>query len=158
MGVKRMVLEKVLLQDLKEIVEIITEEFPFSPFDFESLKAKLKDETFELLKLAENEELIGFIEIELMEDDVARINGLAVKEEFKNKGFGKKILKEALKHLKEEEIETAIVFVKQENKKAKELYKKTGFEFIGLFQEEGSGTIIEQMVFEFGEEKPGYVS
>ena len=56
------------------------------------------------------------------------IDDLIVNRKFQGQGYGKQILLWALEHMKTERV---ILHVADWNKKAIELYKKTGFEITG---------------------------
>lgn len=153
-----MKLEKVTETDLAIVSQLIQEEFPYALFDVNMLAKKLQDESFYLFKLVENDEFLAFIEVEIVEEDIARINGLAVKPEHRKKGYGKELIEKSIEFLKEKGINIVSILVKQDNEKAKELYKKLGFEFVGLYQDEDNGTIVEEMMLELDKGKPSYVS
>lgn len=97
--------------------------------------------------------MLGFIEIESLEEEIARINGLTVKPEFRNKGIAKKLLEFALQLLKKEGVQRVLLLVKQGNEAAKKLYTEAGFYFIGMYHRDLDQAVVEELELDFEPKK-----
>ena len=62
--------------------------------------------------------------------------GLSVKTEKQNRGYGTLLLKSALERLKEEGFSSVVLHVSESNLRALHIYKKLGFQNIGLRKNE----------------------
>ncbi|MBO4494547.1 MAG: GNAT family N-acetyltransferase [Clostridiales bacterium] len=99
------------------------EALDIKPYDF------IQDDSFfdsgmeNVYLLVENGEIIG--SVALKKDE---IDDLIVNRKFQGQGYGKQILLWALEHMKTERV---MLHVADWNKRAIELYKKTGFEITG---------------------------
>ena len=81
--------------------------------------------------LLKNNEIIGFIIFSLQAGECEILN-LCIKSEEQNKGYGFKLLKEALQYAKNHNIDTAFLEVRYSNKAAINLYNKVGFNELGV--------------------------
>ncbi len=82
-----------------------------------------------IIGLSKNDDLIGFVTyLACLEE--ARILNIAVLKEFQNKGYGKKLLIEALKDAKNNNLRYAMIDVRVNNLKAVSLYTKLGFRIL----------------------------
>jgi ribosomal-protein-alanine N-acetyltransferase len=153
-----MKIEKIKEQDFQEIISLIKAEFPYISFNVDKVKERLSTGRIFLFKAAEKQKLLGFIEIELLEGKVARINGLTVKEEFRNKGIAKKLLDYAVEFLKKKSMQRILLLVKEKNAAAKKVYNEAGFSFIGMYRRELDGAVVEEMEFDLKPEKGGQLS
>lgn len=147
----------VSAEDIGTVKKLLEENSPViggPPYHLEE-KIGLKD--FLILKFTEKDQFIGFIEVEINENE-ARITCLAVEEKFRHRGFGLEIIKTALEELKCRQVERVFLFVSSSNIAAKGLYEKAGFGFVGLFQDNESGESVEEMEIEFEGPAPSYVS
>ncbi|MAG22373.1 MAG: hypothetical protein CL943_03680 [Candidatus Diapherotrites archaeon] len=153
-----MKIDKASEKDLPEIIVQIQQEFPYVERTEQELREKFGNELVIIFKAVEGEELLGFIEIEFFEGALARINGLSVKESKRAKGIGKALLHFTKERLNEEGIERIILLVKQSNKRAKQLYEKEGFEFVGLYHRKLDNDVVEEMELDLDTSEPYYVS
>ena len=85
----------------------------------------------------------GFIELEFLDDLTARINGLAIKNESRKKGYAKKLIDFALTFFELTGIEEVNLLVKKSNIPAKKLYESKGFYLTGLHEKKIQGESIE---------------
>jgi ribosomal-protein-alanine N-acetyltransferase len=145
-------IKRVEESDYEEIISLIKKEFPYVSFDQEKIRKRIESNSIFLFKAVEGKEMQGFTEIELLEGNLARINGLTVKEEFRNRGIAKKILDFALDFLREKKVGRILLLVKQRNEAAKKLYKEAGFEFIGMYHRELDNEEIEEMELDIAPE------
>ena len=131
-------------KDLPEILEMVKEEFPYTGFTLKRFKEKLDDERIELFKLSGKEGLLGFIEIEWLEEAVARLNAVVVKKEFRGQGLGQQLSQKALGHLLAKGAQSIILLVDKENTVAKKLYQGLGFNFLKDHEKKIGGKAVEE--------------
>ncbi len=153
-----MKIEKIEEQDFREIISLIKAEFPYISFKVEKIRERISTGRIFLFKASEKGKLLGFIEIELLEGKVARINGLTVKEEFRNRGIAGKLLDFAKKFLKEKGMHRILLLVKEKNKAAKKVYKEKGFSFIGMYRRDLDNAVVEEMELDLEPEKGSRLS
>ena len=153
-----MKIEKAGGKDLSEISGLVSKEFPYVQRNGDELRQKIASGAIEILKAVEGKRLLGFVEIEFLEADIARINGMSVKEDARRKGVGKALLKAAKERLKKRGMKRTLLLVKQANKNAKELYENEGFSFIGLYRRKIDNAVVEEMELDLQQESPDYVS
>ena len=122
--------EAVKRKDLSEILGMVKQEFPYTGFTLKRFEGKLADDRIELFKLSGKEGLLGFIEIEWLEEAVARINAVVVKKKFRRQGLGQQLSQKALGHLLAKGAQSIILLVDKENTVAKKLYQGLGFNFL----------------------------
>ena len=99
------------------------EALDIQPYDFIQDDSFFEEGMENVYLLLENGEIIG--SVALKNDE---IDDLIVNRKFQGKGYGRQILLWALEHMNTERV---ILHVADWNKKAIELYKKTGFEITG---------------------------
>ncbi len=155
-----MQIREVKEADLPEIVSLIKEEFPYAAIDLAKIRERIASKKIFVFKAVERRILLGFVEAEMIAQDVARINGLTVKPEFRKKGIAAGLLEHMLSFLRERGAKRIMLLVKQSNEEAKQLYKQKGFRFMGLYQREIDQSVVEEMELDFSAsgEKPSYVS
>ena len=78
------------------------------------------------IEYIENNISIGYLEYSLIYDRI-EIDNILVKEEFRNKGIGTKLLEYLIEYSKENKIENITLEVRISNTIARNLYKKMGF-------------------------------
>ena len=153
-----MEIREVEAKDLGKIVPLVRGEFAYVLLNEKKMLEKLENEKIFMFKIVEGNEFAGFIELEILEGEVARINGFALEEEFRGKGFGKELLDYAIEFLKEQGIKIVKLLVKRENETAKKIYREAGFGFIGLYPKKLGGYVIEEYELELEREAPKGVS
>lgn len=136
-------------RDYPEVLELMRKEFPYVHFDEGKIKERIESSTIFLFKAVEGKKLLGFIEVEIMKGEIARINGVTVKPEHRNKGAAKKLLEHVIEFLKKKKIERVLLLVKEKNEAAKKVYKKAGFNFIGMYHRELDQAVVEEMELDF---------
>lgn len=123
------------LRDLtKNLVEELGQEFDPKRFDW-GIRRRLYDPLQRhgiLIALDEEEnKVVGMIIAELRIDPFGTSEGYIkqffLKENFRGKGYGKKLLEKALEHLKKIKVEKVKVNLREEAKKASDLYKSMNF-------------------------------
>lgn len=122
-----MKIEKASGKDLPEILSLIQKEFPYLEMDEEKLEERLLHPNIFIYKIEKGKKLSAFVDFEILLNSVGRITGVAVLEEFRNSGFGKKLVSFAVERLKEAGCRKILLIVAKENKKAISLYESFGF-------------------------------
>jgi len=155
-----MEIKQIEEKDFQEILSLIRKEFPYVAISVEKIKERLESKRIFVFKAVESGELLGFVEAEILEEDIARINGLTVKPEHRKKGAATALLEKMLEFLEEKGIKRVMLLVKQSNDEAKKLYSQKGFRFMGLYQREIDRAMVEEMELDISEkgETPSYVS
>ncbi len=149
---KKMTVKKIDKGDYKEVIELIKSEFPYVEFDEGKIRERIESNKIFLFKAVEGKKILGFVELEILEGNIARINGLTVKPESRNKGVAKELLDYAIKFLKEKKIARILLLVKEKNAAAKKIYKEAGFSFIGMYHRELDQAVVEEMELDLGSE------
>lgn len=149
-----MVIEKIGKKDIDEISALIKKEFPYVWANPKSLENRLKHSEIFVFVSREKNELTGFVDFSLVQA-IGRINGFSVKEKFRKKGYGQKLLQFAVEFMKENGAEKIHLLVKTENAVAKKMYKTAGFHFTKMHPKKIDGSMVEEMEIEFknGKEK-----
>jgi len=144
-GVKKMTIKKIDEADYSEVIGLIKSEFPYVEFDEKKIRKRIESNKIFLFKAVEGKKILGFVELEILEGNIARINGLTVKPESRNKGVAKELLDYAIKFLKGKKIARILLLVKEKNAAAKKIYKERGFDFIGMYHRELDSEVVEEM-------------
>jgi ribosomal-protein-alanine N-acetyltransferase len=155
-----MQIEPIAERDLPEIISLIKREFPYVEIRIEKIRERIASRRVFVFKAVENKELLGFVEAEMLAPSIARINGLTVKPEERNKGIATALLEHMIDFLQSKGAKRIMLLVKQGNDEAKKLYETKGFKFMGLYQRQIDQSIVEEMELDLGtkEESPSYVS
>ncbi|MCX6799319.1 MAG: GNAT family N-acetyltransferase [Candidatus Diapherotrites archaeon] len=155
-----MQITRVEEKDIPEILALIKKEFPYFQVGLEKIRERITSGRIMALKAVEKNALLGFIEAEFLEEGIARINSLTVKPEHRKEGVATGLLEEMLKQLELKGIERVLLLVKQSNNEAKKIYQQKGFQFVGLYQREIDGAVVEEMELDLhlGEGSPSYVT
>lgn len=140
-----MKIKEIEESDYAEVIALIKEEFPYVEFNEAKARERIESSKIFLFKAVEGKNLLGFIETELLEGEIARINGLTVKPNYRNKGVAKKLLQHTIAFLKKKKVERALLLVKEKNEAAKKLYKEAGFRFIGMYHRPLDDAVVEEM-------------
>ncbi len=146
-----MKIQKACLEDEKELLEIASKEFPYISEEQKRFEHKLENGQYLIFKAVVSKKIIGFIEIEIIEDNeisenkTARVNGLAVKKEFEGKGIGQKLLEIGIQESIKIEIKKITLLVLEQNKKAQQIYSKAGFEFLETYPKQIDENKVEEM-------------
>ena len=144
--------------DLDEITPLVKAEFPYTQIDENKMRGKLENENIFMFAAVDNGSFLGFIEIEILEPETARINGLAVKPESRGDQVGKHLLDYGIDFLRERGIKTVKLLVKEENAGAKALYTQAGFDFVGMHPKKLDESVVEELQLSLETEAPKGVS
>lgn len=139
---------KALEKDAEELSLQISEEFPYTEANSQNLKARMKRPVIRLFKCVEKGKIAGFLEMEMLDGvfGVWRINGLAVKKEFRKKGFGEKLAEFAVSFAQKQDATQLLLLVRPDNSIAKKIYSRLGFENSGFWKSPINGKKAEEWV------------
>ncbi len=137
-----MKISKVVKEDFDEISCLVKEEFPYTKKKMNSVERRIKDGSI-IFTAQENNFFLGFIEFKVISSS-AKLLGLAVKKEFRKKGAGKKLFDFLIDYSKKNNLKKIFLLVKEDNLKAKKLYKSKNFIKTGFLQKKIEGSKIEK--------------
>lgn len=125
-----MLIRRMTLEDIPAVVEIEKACFslPWSEKSFEDSLSR--EDTVFLVSLAD-EYVTGYMGLYLSFDE-ASVTNVAVSPEFRKKGYGEALVTAAKEFAKEAGVESIFLEVRQSNAPALSLYKKLGFEELGI--------------------------
>ena len=109
--------------DLQEISLLISKDFPYVKRGPGKFREMVAGGQVVIFKAVEGGKIAGFSEVQFIGGEIARINGLSVKESLQGKGIGAKLLDHTIKFLKGQKVERIVLLVKQSNERAKAIYK-----------------------------------
>jgi len=99
-----------------------------------------------------DDEMIGFLVFGKSRDDdkpdYGEINGIYLRKEYWDKGFGKKILEFAMEELKQMGYDNIIIWTLEANQRARQFYKKNGFVIDGTTKEVEYGRNLKLVRYE----------
>lgn len=87
----------------------------------------LDDENIIILAYYINEIIVGYILIRRTSNNTCLLDGLYVEKEYRNKGIGKSLLKEAISRIKNMNVKYVDINVMYNNIIANHIYEKLGF-------------------------------
>ena len=87
----------------------------------------LDDENIIILAYYINKTIVGYILIRKMANNTCLLDGLYVEKEYRNKGIGNLLLKEAISRIKNMNVKYVDINVMYNNIIAKHIYEKLGF-------------------------------
>ncbi len=119
-----MEIQKISPQEINEVNAIIEKEFSYLKMPTQKLKDRSNDPNVFIFTARIQSELAGFIDLSITYN-IAMLNGFGVKENFRKRGIGKKLLQFGINFLKEIGVEQVRLLLKKENTIEKKLYKKT---------------------------------
>lgn len=87
----------------------------------------LDDENIIILAYYINKTIVGYILIRKMANNTCLLDGLYVEKEYRNKGIGNSLLKDAISRIKNMNVKYVDINVMYNNIIAKHIYEKLGF-------------------------------
>lgn len=133
---ERVTLRPMTLDDVEQAHAIDVMSFSL-PWSARSFRFELTENTNAVLWVAELTEgswphrLAGFIVVWIVVDE-AHIGTIAVHPDFRRQGIGQRLLVRALEDAVEKGARTALLEVRRSNMGAQELYRRFGFEVVGV--------------------------
>ena len=120
----------------KEIYPIFIlsrEYFPYANFSSDEIVRRIESEKYVYLVARIKGKLAGYLDYEIMEDH-AKILGLAVLSECRNKGVAKALVNAALNAIQASGFRRVFLFVAKDNEVAQKVYKEFGFTCFGTLE------------------------
>lgn len=137
-------ISKANQEDVDWINSIIKKEFPYTHLTPKKISEKISSKDYLIILTKQDKNKIGFAEIQyLFNGKKARLNGIFVLQEHRNKGIGKKMIKHLIRKLKKNKINELFLLVKKENEIAKKLYKSIDMIFDRIHDKKIEGSTIE---------------
>jgi ribosomal protein S18 acetylase RimI-like enzyme len=136
-------IKNMSLEDAYDLLEVLDFAFPYVTFDKSTLENKIKSNNFYMIKHHQNNIMTGFLELEFLEDNVARLNAIFVEEAWRGQGFANKLMKSAVHECKRRRIHKIFLLVKEKNDAAKHLYTKRKFKFAKMHDKKLDGSKVE---------------
>ena len=127
---EKLIIRQMSLDDLDEVCAI--EDASFSiPWSRNSFTEALADESNFLFVCVVDGCVVGYVDTWCVLDE-ATITNIAVREDFRGRGIGAMLLKEALDEAGRRDISAVTLEVRKSNAPAIRLYEKFGFESVGI--------------------------
>lgn len=123
-------IDKMTVKDLESIKDILISDFD-DFWNYNILKDELKSENSKYIVAKFDNKIIGFSGIKVFVDN-ADIMNIVVRKNFRNKGIGTVLLENLLTLSKKLGLNSLSLEVNEKNIPAINLYKKLGFENIGI--------------------------
>ena len=133
--------------------------FPYTQLDLEKIRERMECGGYCYLAALWQGHTVGYVDFEVKEG-YAQVLGLAVLEEFRNKGIGTKLLQKTISAARAEfkrrgiKLERIDLMVLEENAAARRLYEKIGFERKGILDRELYGKRVLVYSKPLSESKP----
>jgi tRNA threonylcarbamoyladenosine biosynthesis protein TsaB len=144
---KNIEISSMTLENLNQIANNLISDFDeFWTYDI--LKGELNSENSNYIIARFNHEIVGFAGIKIMLDE-ADIMNIVVKKDFRNQGIATLLLENLIHLSKELNLNSITLEVMEENYPAIHLYKKLGFEQIGLrknYYKDKNGLIMKKQL------------
>ena len=128
-NLKKVEISEMNIDDFNKIENIIQDEYEF--WNSNILKSELLKSSCKYIVAKEADEILGFAGIFVTLDDVQIMN-IVVKKNKRRMGIGNILLKNLINLAKQTNLEILTLEVNSNNIPAQNLYKKFGFEVIGI--------------------------
>lgn len=115
------------LEEIKENLEVDFDDF----WNYNILKEELSSDSSKYIVAITKSEVIGFAGIKFALDQVDIMN-IVTRKDYRNKGVGTLLLRELISICKEFKANSIFLEVSEDNEPAIKLYKKLGFENVGI--------------------------
>lgn len=125
-----MIIRKLEIDDLHDILEI--ENICFSvPWSEDAFKAELNNDKTYYNCVEICGKVVGYAGLWKIIDE-GHITNIAISPEYREKGYGKELVKDILKFCENNNINSITLEVRESNEAAINLYEKFGFEAVGI--------------------------
>lgn len=123
-------IKNMTLEHLENIKDVLNSEFD-DFWNYNILKEELNSQNSCYIVALLNNEIVGFAGIKFIVNE-ADIMNIVTKKTFRNKGIGKLLLENLIQLSKSLNLTSITLEVNEENAPAIHLYKKFGFEILGI--------------------------
>ena len=125
-----MEIKEMTISDLDSIADNLQTNYD-DFWTYTVFKSELENNNSKYIVAKQNNEIVGFAGIWIA-IDIAHITNIVVKKDLRKQGIGTILLQELIKLCKELKMNEVTLEVNENNSKAINLYKKFGFEQVGL--------------------------
>ncbi|MFH0922434.1 MAG: N-acetyltransferase [Candidatus Micrarchaeota archaeon] len=119
-------------RELYSITAMTRDFFPYTGFTFDTIVERMQNPDIQYFVALADGHSVGFVDVEMQTDGSAKILGLAVLKEWRNKGIGKLLLEKALEVAMENKAKSVVMLVAEDNDIAQKLYEQSGFKKTGV--------------------------
>lgn len=142
-----MKIESASASDAPALAQLVARYFPYTRATPENVSSRIESKRYKLFKAIEKNEVVGFLEVEYLDRlfGIMRLNGMAVKEHFRGKGFGHKLLAFAVEFAVSEKMTEMRLLVHPKNKIARALYENNGFVYLGPYEQLVDGEQVDEL-------------
>ncbi|MBI9044357.1 MAG: ribosomal protein S18-alanine N-acetyltransferase [Anaerolineaceae bacterium] len=134
--INNFIIRPMILQDLKQVYALDKLSFPHpwpqGAYEFEIQKSTASRSWVLEFNKQDQETLIAGLIVVYIIIDEAQIATFAIHPDFQNKGFGRKLLRYALKQCQQEKVNLVFLEVRRSNLPAQSLYQAFGFETVNI--------------------------
>lgn len=123
-------IKNMTLEHLETIKDVLNSEFD-DFWNYNILKEELNSQNSCYIVAFLNNEIVGFAGIKFIANE-ADIMNIVTKKTFRNQGIGKLLLENLIQLAKSLHLKSITLEVNEENAPAIHLYKKFGFEILGI--------------------------
>ncbi len=116
--------------DWTEFEKIDAELFPDDIIEQESFIRIVEKGSF--FAIESEGKIIGMLAVSRFGEDAGHLGRIGVSSSLQNRGLGARLMKHAIEWFRNEKIGNAILYTQDHNKHAQHLYKKFGFERVGI--------------------------
>jgi len=120
-------------KELYPIFILSREYFPYANFSSDEIARRIESKSYVYLVARINRKLAGYIDYEILEGH-AKILGLAVLAEFRNRGVAKALVNAALNAIQASGFRRVFLFVAKDNAVAQKIYLELGFKCFGTLE------------------------
>lgn len=129
---------KATNRELYSITSMTISYFPYTGFNYAEIQKRMNNPSIAYYVALVDGHTAGFIDFELKQD-CGQILGLAVLEEYRNRGIAQNLLLKAIQEIQSAGKKKAELLVSQANPTALHLYEKHGFYYCRSFPEKYAG-------------------
>lgn len=123
-------IKKLTYEDVSSVASIESECFS-TPWSEEGIKSEISNPSAEFFVLEENDTACAYMGMYIILDE-CYIANVAVKKDFRRKGYGLALVENAISVAREKDCSFISLEVRVSNHKAIALYSKCGFESLGV--------------------------
>lgn len=129
MNDKGIILREATLFDLDTLVDMENQCFT-DPWSKDMLKSEIENKLTTVFIMEDADKIVGYASLWVIFDE-ANINNIAIMPFARGQGYGQWLIIKIIEAAKEQKVKHIMLEVRASNTKAKRLYEKNGFVYIG---------------------------